>query len=148
MQVDIVCPDKKYAPTYATSLDACMDLKVKVEGGGCQIIKPKQMVLFRTGIQVKVPVDHGMFIFPRSSTGIKLNCRLANSTGVIDAGYRDEVLLAIQNLEDKNVVIDDGQRVAQFVILPRPKIELNFVNDDVNFRENDRNGGIGSSGKF
>lgn len=87
-----------------------------------------------------------MLIFPRSSTGIKLNCMLANTTGVVDAGYRDEIKIAITNFGKETVCLKDAQRVAQFMIIPRPKINLNIVEDNDDFRNGDRGGGIGSTG--
>jgi dUTP pyrophosphatase len=72
---------------------------------------------------------------------------LANSTGVIDAGYRDEIKMAITNFGNEPVEITDGQRLAQFLVIHRPKLELNLVQDDDSFRQGDRGGGVGSTGK-
>ena len=88
-----------------------------------------------------------MLIFPRSSTGFKLHCMLTNTTGIIDAGYRDEVKLSLLNFGEETICLNDAQRVAQFVVIPRPKIELELVQDDEQFRTGDRGGGIGSSGQ-
>jgi dUTP pyrophosphatase len=71
---------------------------------------------------------------------------LANTTGVIDAGYRDEIKLALYNFGHETIELKDGQRIAQFVIIPRPKLNLINVKDDESFRKGDRGGGIGSSG--
>ena len=88
-----------------------------------------------------------MLIFPRSSTGFKLHCMLTNTTGIIDAGYRDEVKLAVTNFGTETVCLKDAQRIAQFMIIPRPYVNLNLVNDDNDFREGDRCGGVGSTGE-
>ena len=141
--VDIVCEDEKYMPKYANSTDACLDLKVK----GNKIITPGSTVTFGTGIKVKIPEDFVMLVYPRSSTGMKLHCSLANGTGIIDTGYRDEIKVALHNFGDYSVEIEDGQRVCQFMIIPRPYVSLRLVNDDEKFREGDRGGGIGSTGK-
>lgn len=148
MKLDIVCNDKKYLPTYANDTDACMDLKVKIEGQKTYFLEPSKTKVFGTGIQVSIPKDHVMLIFPRSSTGIKLHCMLTNTTGVIDTGYRDEIKMALTNFGDETIKLDDGLRIAQFMIIPRPKIELNLVKDDILFRNNDRGGGVGSTGKL
>ena len=148
MKLKIVCENEKYLPQYANDTDACMDLKVKIEPmSSGYILAPKESKVFSTGIKVSVPEDHVMLIYPRSSTGIKLHCMLSNTTGVIDAGYRDEIKMAVTNFGEQNVEITDGQRLAQFMVIPRPKIELIQVNDDENFRQNDRGGGVGSTGK-
>ena len=145
IDVKIVCEDKKYMPEYATEFDGCMDLKIK-KSDGKHILFPNEQVILETGIQVAIPKDYVMLLYPRSSTGIKLNCMLCNTTGVIDAGYRDVIKLALYNYGNKPIELEDGQRVAQFMVIPRPKINLIQVQDDEKFRENDRGGGIGSTG--
>lgn len=160
-KLDIVCPNPKYLPSYANDTDACMDLKVVIEpttkeenieevtnnSEKCFFIRPQETAVFSTGIKVAVPKGYVMLILPRSSTGFKLHCMLSNTTGVIDAGYRDEVKLALTNYGKETVCIKDAQRVAQLFIIPRPNIILNQVEDDENFREGDRKGGIGSTGE-
>ena len=148
IDVKIVCENEKYMPEYATEFDGCMDLKVKIDSVAVwdYTIQPSETKVFDTGIQVAVPKDYVMLMYPRSSTGIKLSCMLANSTGVIDAGFRDSVKIALYNYGNKPIKLEDGQRVAQFMVIPRPKINLVQVQDDENFREGDRGGGIGSTG--
>lgn len=165
LEVDIVCKDDKYMPAYATELDACMDLKIKINKSEDEMlavqkidgilyedtcssewIMPNTARVYETGIQIAVPKDHVMLIFPRSSTGFKMHCMLANTTGVVDAGYRDKVMVKLFNYGEFPIEVTDGQRIAQFMIIPRPKLKLNKVKDDENFRNNDRGGGIGSTG--
>lgn len=147
MELKIVCENKKYLPQYANDTDACMDLKVKVEDDMHGLIAPGMSKKYSTGIKVSIPPEHVMLVFPRSSTGFKLNCMLGNTTGVIDTGYRDEIMLSLYNYGDKAVQLEDGQRIAQFMIIPRPKLELVQVEDNDAFRNGDRGGGIGSTGK-
>ena len=147
LDIKIVCEDEKYMPEYANDTDACMDLKVKVNSRLGQVITPNSTITIGTGIKVAIPEGYVMLVYPRSSTGFKLKCRLANTVGIIDAGYRDEIKLAIHNFGDYSVTLEDGQRVAQFMIIPRPKLNLVEVKDDENFRNGDRGGGIGSTGK-
>ena len=152
MKLKMVVEDEKYKPTYANDTDACMDLKVKIDEDNennderVAFIMPKETTVFGTGVKVSIPLEHVMLIFPRSSTGIKLHCMLSNTTGVIDSGYRDEIRMAVTNFGNETVCLQDGQRLAQFMIIPRPKLELEFVEDNEDFRQNDRGGGIGSSG--
>lgn len=148
MKLNVVCRNDKYLPSYANTTDACMDLKARVVTGGTVLLHPKETVILGSGLQVAIPENHVMLIFPRSSTGIKKNCMLANSVGVIDTGYRDEIKIALHNFGKEVIEISDGDRVAQFMIIPRPTIEaLNIVSDDDAFRNGDRGGGIGSTGK-
>ncbi len=144
--LNIVCEDEKYLPTYVNQTDACMDLKIKIKDAGCYFLRPDECATFGTGIKVAIPENHVMIIFPRSSTGFKLKCMLANSTGIIDAGYRDEIKIALVNYGKETICLNDAQRIAQFIILPRPQLQLNLVEDDEDFRCGDRGGGIGSTG--
>lgn len=154
MKLKMVVEDEKYKPTYANNTDACMDLKVKIDEDNennderVAFIMPNETKVFGTGVKVSIPLEHVMLIFPRSSTGIKLHCMLSNTTGVIDSVYRDEIRMAVTNFGNETVCLQDGQRLAQFMIIPRPKLELEFVEDNEDFRQNDRCGGIGSSGKM
>lgn len=172
MNIKIVVEDQ-YLPQYANPTDACLDLRAKIQNN----IKPLNLVgkmyrelkrLFgpvvgdtedtivimpgttrkvRTGVQVAIPEGHVMQMFVRSSTGIKKNLCLANGTGIIDAGYRDEVIMALHNFGSEPVCIVNGDRLCQFLILPYPKINLEQVEDNEDFRSGDRGGGIGSTGK-
>lgn len=146
MKIQIVCKDVKYLPKYANDTDFCMDVKVQAPEEGYEL-QPNEVHIFGTGIQIKVPNGWGVKIKPRSSTGIKLNCRLANSEAVIDAGYRDEIMLAVHNFGNKSLLIEDGQRLCQLELVEKKSIEWDIVEDDENFREGDRGGGIGSTGK-
>lgn len=163
LDLKIVCKEDKYKPEYANPTDACMDLKIVVNGvaiserwldninyyskaNECWLF-PGEKRLFGTGIQVAIPEDYVMLLYPRSSTGSKLNIMLANTTGVIDTGYRDEVKLCLVNYGARPVKLEDGQRIAQFMIIPRPKLNLHLVEDNEEFRNGDRGGGFGSTGK-
>ena len=149
MKLKVVAEDK-YLPQYANDTDACMDLKAKIipdELGNYINIHPGQTVKVYTGVQVAIPEGYVMKMYVRSSTGIKKNLCLANGTGIIDAGYRDEIIMALHNFGKDIVKIEDGDRLCQFIILPYPKLELEQVLDDEEFRKGDRGGGIGSTDK-
>lgn len=161
MKVKFVA-DEKYRPRYANETDACMDLKAKIQenivyrsNGEIDMektiydrifIQPGETVKVHSGVQAAVPEGYVMKMYVRSSTGIKKNLVLANGTGIIDAGYRDEIIMALHNIGNDSVEIKDGDRICQFIILPYPKIEAEYVEDDENFRQGDRGGGIGSTG--
>ena len=134
-----------YLPTYANSTDACMDIKLRIPGGTAYML-PHTTDTFGTGLKVAVPEGWGLFIIPRSSTGFKLNCMLANTVGMIDSGYRDEIKVCVYNFGTETVTLEDGQRLCQMYMLPRYVIKPQYVKDDENFRQGDRGGGIGSTG--
>ena len=139
--------EEKYEPVYANDTDACMDIKAKINNDlGFIVIKPSETVRVNSGLQVDVPKDHIMQMFVRSSVGIKKNLCLANGTGIIDNGFKDEIIMALYNFGKELQVIKDGDRICQFLIFPRPIIKPVFVEDNEDFRQGDRGGGIGSSG--
>lgn len=139
--------EEKYRPVYANNTDACMDVRAKIDNDlGEIVINPNQIAKVGSGLQVNVPENHIMQMFVRSSVGIKKNLCLANGTGIIDNGFKDEIIMALYNFGNTSQVIKDGDRICQFLIFPRPIIKPAFVEDDENFRQGDRGGGIGSTG--
>ena len=129
-------PDAKM-PRYAKPGDACVDLY------SIHLEKDKnQNDVHRTGIAVEIPDGHVGLLFPRSSIS-KTSCSLRNSVGVIDSGYRGEIILkfgCISNLD----CYKPGDRVGQLLILPYPQIEFEEVYE---LSETSRGiGGFGSTG--
>ena len=122
-------------PSYAHSGDAGMDV-VAVS----KRITDK-FVEYGTGLSFEVPEGHVMLIFPRSSIS-KKDLILANSVGVLDSGYRGELLVRFQSIGDEHYEI--GDRIAQIMILPYPKIEFDEVDELSETVRGD--GGFGSSG--
>ena len=139
--------EEKYEPAYANDTDACMDIKAKIDNDlGEIVIYPNQIVKIGSGLQVDIPKNHIMQMFVRSSVGIKKNLCLANGTGIIDNGFKDEIIMALYNFGKEPQIVQDGDRICQFLIFPRPIIKPVFVQDNEDFRQGDRGGGIGSSG--
>lgn len=128
-------------PKYAKPGDAGLDLtatSVRREGS---------KVIYGTGLAFEIPLGYVGLVFPRSSIH-KSSLRLTNSVGVIDAGYRGEVMavyddksLAAKGAELFNV----GDRIAQLLIIPYPSIELLESEELTETVRGD--GGFGSSGK-
>ena len=98
---------------------------------------------YGTGLAMEIPQNHVGLLFPRSSIS-KTNLRLCNSVGVIDSGYRGEIIFKFdrQGFIDRSYNIND--RIGQMMIVPIPSIQ--FVEVD-NLPNSDRDtGGFGSSG--
>ena len=128
-------------PTYAHPGDACMDLtaisKTVVEEDGYGYIE------FGYGLSFELPADHVMLVFPRSSIS-NTGLLTANAVGVIDENFRGEVKTRFKWIKG-TTQYEVGDRVAQFMIIPRPKIELEIVDE---LEDSDRgSGGHGSTGK-
>ena len=127
-------------PSYAKPGDACMDLtaisETIVEEGGYGYIE------YGTGLAFEIPENHVMLIYPRSSISNQ-GLILSNSVGVVDSDYRGEVKFRFKWIKGSNKY-NVGDRVGQFMIIPRPIMELEEVEE---LSETERGqGGFGSSG--
>jgi dUTP pyrophosphatase len=102
-------------------------------------------VLVRTGLVIEVPSGHFLAIFARSSTPLKRGLMVANGVGVVDPDYsgpEDEVMIQVRNFTTKPVQITRGDRLAQGIILPAPRVTWNEVSE---IKEVTR-GGFGATG--
>lgn len=127
-------------PTYGTAGAACMDISstesVVVPAGGHAIVG--------TGLAFEIPAGHVMLVNSRSGHGFKHGVRLKNAQGVIDFDYRGEVKVGLANDSDKDFEVKAGDRIAQFIVLPYPRVELEEVEE---LSDTDRGtGGFGSTG--
>ena len=137
-----VCRDDVQIPEYAREGDAGMD----VRSAETVVIAPGKTVLVPTGLKVAIPDGYEIQVRPRSGLSLKTPLRVANAPGTIDAGYRDEVCIIMQNTSlDTDITINKGDRVAQFVLQAVPKICFKPV-DNVKAIGSDRGGGFGSTG--
>lgn len=135
-------------PVRATGGSLGYDLTVvSPAGAGTQhVVAPGQLVLLPTGLAFgsPVPLGLGVFLFPRSSLYKKYGVILANSVGVIDNDYQDEIMVPVLNLLDHDTIIPAGERVAQLVPLPIPATHVVEVGNQVGFT-GERSGGFGST---
>lgn len=83
----------------------------------------------KTGIAVEIPAGYHGKIFLRSSTGAKTKLRLANGTGIIDADYRGEILLLIENVGFLPEQITAGDRIAQLIIEKNVDVQVQEVTE-------------------
>ena len=140
MKVKIKLSEGASLPKYSKIGDAGMDLTA--------ISKVKQLegiVAYGTGISVEIPVGFMGLILPRSSV-YKYELSLANSVGVIDSGYRGEIIVKFRNTDwtgENNSTYDVGDRIAQLIIIPYPQVEFTQVDE---LSETERGtGGFGST---
>lgn len=127
-------------PTYAKDGDAGMDL-VAVDK---EEVSPTQVKYF-TGLAIEIPYGYVGLIFPRSSV-YKSGLSLSNAVGVIDSGYRGELMVVFNKKFGMNLInYQIGDRVAQIMILPYPKVM--FVESEELSETERGSGGFGSTGK-
>ena len=125
-------------PAYAKPGDAGLDLVAVSETWN----DDNTMVTYGTGLAVEIPEGYVGLLFPRSSIS-KTNLELSNSVGVIDSGYRGEIMFKFR-YNSEGMVYDVGDRVGQLIILPYPSIEFEEVQE---LSSTDRGeGGFGSTG--
>ena len=120
--------------------DAGLDLYVLKE----QKFLPGETKLIKLGISCE-PIDgKPYYLFPRSSIS-KTPLRLSNSIGLIDAGYRGEIMASCDNIKDMEYSIEEGQRLFQLVASDSSPISFSLVDE---LSETSRgSGGFGSTGK-
>jgi dUTP pyrophosphatase len=121
--------------------DAGLDLRA-AEG---VTVKPGERAMVPTGVAVAIPDGHAGLVLPRSGLASKKGLTLANAPGLIDAGYRGEVVCAVVNLDlHEPVEISVGDRIAQLVVVALPEVSPAFVEE---LPESGRGtGGFGSTG--
>ena len=131
-------PEYKTVGASGMDLMAFIDKPVSVE--------PKESSIISTGISVAFSNDYEIQIRPRSGLAAKNNISVLNTPGTIDSDYRGEIKVIIYNHGNSNFVINNGDRIAQMILSPVVKIELEETN---NLPETVRGkGGFGSTGKW
>ena len=131
-------------PEYKTSGASGMDLVafIKEEIN----VKPRTSCLVPTGISVAFSEDYEVQIRPRSGLAATKNISILNTPGTIDSDYRGEIKVIIYNHGDADFVVNNGDRIAQMVLSPVIKMELEAIKD---LPETIRGeGGFGSTGKW
>lgn len=101
--------------------------------------------VYGTGLAIEIPAGYVGLVFPRSSNR-KTNAYLTNSVGVIDSGYRGEIMVTFKNrdFDFDTAPYELGNKIAQLIIMPYPTITLKEVDE---LSETTRGtGGHGSTG--
>ena len=130
-------------PSYKTRGSSGMDLMAFLK----EPIKilPSTSCLIPTGISIAIPEDVEIQIRPRSGLAVKSNISVLNTPGTIDSDYRGELKIILFNHGSENFMINNNDRVAQMVLTPIIKMELEEKNE---LPETIRGeGGFGSTGK-
>lgn len=128
-------------PQYQTAGAAAFDLAAAEE----VTIQPGEVSLIPTGLVVEVPAGMFLAIFARSSTPLKRGLMVANGVGVVDPDYSgplDEVRVAVLNFRPTAVTVARGERIAQGILLPAPRVTWIEVDD----LESPSRGGFGATG--
>lgn len=142
-------PKNKGLPFYQTEGSACVDLYAAIGWEDCFRYLGGETALFPTGIKIAIPVGYVGLICSRSGLAVKNDVFVINSPGVIDSDYRDEIEVALHQAKrfpnsQKVFEVKPGDRIAQLMIIPYPKIQFTQVKSLT--PSGTRDGGFGSTG--
>ena len=130
-------------PSYKTSGASGMDLMAYLKSS--VTIKPKTSSLIPTGLSIAFSEEYEVQIRPRSGLAAKSNISVLNTPGTIDSDYRGEIKVIIYNHGNADFLINNGDRIAQMILIPIVKMELEETSDLPKTIRGE--GGFGSTGK-
>jgi dUTP pyrophosphatase len=120
LRPDAVVPARAYSGDAGLDLSSCE----RVE------LAPGERALVPTGLAVAIPEGFAGFVQPRSGLAAKHGISIVNTPGLVDSGYRGELLVNLVNTDQQEAfVVQPGMRIAQLVILPIPELELVEVDE-------------------
>ncbi|HEX7464506.1 MAG TPA: dUTP diphosphatase, partial [Actinomycetota bacterium] len=113
-------------PERAHPGDAGLDLRSAVD----VLVGPGERAMVPTGLSVAIPEGYAGLVLPRSGLASRHGLTMANAPGLIDAGYRGEIICAVVNLDREEAVqIRRGDRIAQLVVVAVPDVSPRFVEE-------------------
>ena len=136
LKENAVIPKKAFPYDAGWDLAACLDYdSVEIPIG--------KTVLIGTGLAMAVPNGYFGGIFARSGLSTKQGLRPANCVGVLDASFRNEVMVPLYNDSNEVRIVKNGDRIAQLIILPVYDTNMEIVDE---LDDTDRGmGGFGST---
>ena len=134
---EVITPKYKTNGSSGVDLSAFLEKKV--------VIKPNSSELIPTGLRVAIPEELEIQIRPRSGLAAKESIGVLNSPGTIDSDYRGELKIILFNHGKEDFIINNGDRIAQMVLVPILKMEFEEVDSLPNTVRGQ--GGFGSTGK-
>ncbi|MCA8837704.1 MAG: dUTP diphosphatase [Proteobacteria bacterium] len=133
-------------PSYGTSGSAGLDLRACLKQACC--IEPGSTQMIPTGVAIDLRDNRYMaMLAPRSGLGIKKRIILANSVGIIDSDYQNEIQVALWNAGTEAYTVEPGERICQMIIVAVQQVSLNPVEEFASKSERGL-GGLGHTGRF
>lgn len=115
MILPVVVDERSLLPVYARQGDAGADLRCTTD----VLLAPGARCLVGTGVRMALPTGHVGLVTPRSGLAARSGLGIVNSPGVIDSGYRGEVMVCLINLDASEPIrLSAGDRIAQLVVVP------------------------------
>jgi dUTP pyrophosphatase len=122
-KLDSVVKVPEYKTDGASGMDLIAFLKQPIN------VKPKTSSLVPTGLSVAFSKEYEIQIRPRSGLAAKNNISVLNTPGTIDSDYRGEIKVIIYNHGNDEFIINNGDRIAQMILAPVVKMELEETQD-------------------
>jgi dUTP pyrophosphatase len=132
---DAVLPGRAYDDDAGFDLSACERV----------VLRPGERAVVGTGLAVALPSGYAAFVQPRSGLAARNGITIVNSPGLVDAGYRGEIMVVLHNTDRaQDFTVEPGMRIAQLVVLRLPEVALREVDALPESERGER--GHGSSG--
>ncbi|MFI1772680.1 dUTP diphosphatase [Thalassobellus citreus] len=142
MNIKIINKSSHELPHYETIASAGMDLRANISEA--ITLKPLERTIVKTGLFIELPVGIEAQVRPRSGLAAKKGVTVLNAPGTVDADYRGEIGVILVNLSNEDFIIENGERIAQLVIVKHERAEWEEVEI---LSETERGeGGFGSTG--
>jgi dUTP pyrophosphatase len=139
MRADAIIPRYESEGAAGMDLAACLDTMITLEPGGTARVP--------TGLRIALPAGHEGQVRPRSGLAARHGITVLNAPGTIDEDYRGEVQVLLVNHGSDSFTIAHGERIAQLVVAPVVRVEIETVNDEAALGGTKRgDGGFGSTG--
>lgn len=135
LREDAVLPRRAYEGDAGFDLAACEAV----------VLRPGERALVGTGVAIALPEGYAAFVQPRSGLAARDGITIVNSPGLVDAGYRGEIMVVLHNTDrERDFAVEPGMRIAQLVVLRVPEVALRVVDALPESERGER--GHGSSG--
>jgi dUTP pyrophosphatase len=139
MRADAIIPRYETSGAAGMDLAACLDTLITIEPGGSARIP--------TGLRIALPAGHEGQVRPRSGLAARRGVTVLNAPGTIDEDYRGEVQVLLVNHGPDSFTVEHGDRIAQLVVAPVVRVDIEPVNDEAALGGTERgSGGFGSTG--
>jgi dUTP pyrophosphatase len=135
LRPDAVVPARAYDGDAGLDLTSCERV----------VLQPGERALVHTGLAVAIPEGYAGFVQPRSGLAARNGLTIVNTPGLVDSGYRGEVLVVLLNTDREHAfTVEPGMRIAQLVVVPIPGLRAVEVEELPESERGPR--GHGSSG--
>ena len=128
-------------PSHAHPGDGAVDLYSRID----TVLVPGVRELVPTGVAIAIPDGFAGFVLPRSGTAVRHGIGLINSPGLVDSGYRGELMVGLVNHGEETFKVSRGDRIGQLVVVAVEEASFEVVDELPDSTRGE--GGFGSTGR-